>query len=183
MITAKASSPGRTMLGMEAAWVPREADPQARSEGEASFGAPAGYKDPLCTEGDSKCQQDESRGLSPRLVSSISPAWARGGVADRHLWGTVPVLMGTGPLSLPTTQPHLRAAVIPRQSQCHERGVGSRRGDSIHQAYVNNYLLRIYHLKRRTWQPTPVFLPGESHGQRSVTGYIPQGRKSRARTK
>ena len=23
---------------------------------------------------------------------------------------------------------------------------------------------------RRVWQPTPVFLPGESHGQRSLTG-------------
>ena len=26
---------------------------------------------------------------------------------------------------------------------------------------------------RRKWQPTPVFLPGESHGQRSLVGYIP----------
>ena len=24
---------------------------------------------------------------------------------------------------------------------------------------------------RRKWQPTPVFLPGESHGQRSWVGY------------
>ena len=24
---------------------------------------------------------------------------------------------------------------------------------------------------RRAWQPTPVFLPGESHGQRSPVGY------------
>ena len=24
---------------------------------------------------------------------------------------------------------------------------------------------------RRQWQPTPVFLPGESHGQRSLAGY------------
>ena len=23
---------------------------------------------------------------------------------------------------------------------------------------------------RRAWQPTPVFLPGESHGQRSLVG-------------
>ena len=30
---------------------------------------------------------------------------------------------------------------------------------------------------RRTWQPTPVFLTGESHGQRSLAGYSPQGRK------
>ena len=25
----------------------------------------------------------------------------------------------------------------------------------------------------RAWQPTPVFLPGESHGQRSLAGYSP----------
>ena len=27
---------------------------------------------------------------------------------------------------------------------------------------------------RRVWQPTPLFLPGESHGQRSLAGYKPQ---------
>ena len=26
---------------------------------------------------------------------------------------------------------------------------------------------------RRAWQPTPVFLPEESHGQRSLAGYCP----------
>ena len=30
---------------------------------------------------------------------------------------------------------------------------------------------------RREWQPTPVFLPGEFHGQRSLVGYSPQGCK------
>ena len=30
---------------------------------------------------------------------------------------------------------------------------------------------------RRAWQPTPVLLPGESHGQRSLAGYSPQGCK------
>ena len=28
-------------------------------------------------------------------------------------------------------------------------------------------------LWRRKWQPTPVFLPGKSHGQRSLGGYSP----------
>ena len=28
---------------------------------------------------------------------------------------------------------------------------------------------------RREWQPTPVFLPGESHGQRRLMGYSPWG--------
>ena len=28
---------------------------------------------------------------------------------------------------------------------------------------------------RRKWQPTPVFLPGESRGQRRLMGYSPWG--------
>ena len=31
---------------------------------------------------------------------------------------------------------------------------------------------------RRKWQPTPVFLPGESHGRRSLVGYSPRVAKS-----
>ena len=30
---------------------------------------------------------------------------------------------------------------------------------------------------RREWQSTPVFLPGESHGQRSLAGYSPRGHR------
>ena len=30
---------------------------------------------------------------------------------------------------------------------------------------------------RRKWQPTPVFLPGKFHGQRSLVGYSPWVRK------
>ena len=30
---------------------------------------------------------------------------------------------------------------------------------------------------RRAWQPTPIFLPGESHGQRRLVGYSPWGCK------
>ena len=30
---------------------------------------------------------------------------------------------------------------------------------------------------RRKWQPTPVFLPGKSHGQRILAGYSPRGCK------
>ena len=30
---------------------------------------------------------------------------------------------------------------------------------------------------RRAWRPTPVFLPGESHGQRSLARYGPWGSK------
>ena len=31
--------------------------------------------------------------------------------------------------------------------------------------------------RRRKWQATPVFLPGKSHGQRSLRGYHPRSRK------
>ena len=30
---------------------------------------------------------------------------------------------------------------------------------------------------QREWLPTPEFLPGESHGQRGLVGYIPWGHK------
>jgi len=30
---------------------------------------------------------------------------------------------------------------------------------------------------RRPWQPTPVFLPGQFHGQRSLRSYSPRGHK------
>ena len=36
---------------------------------------------------------------------------------------------------------------------------------------------------KRKWQPTPVFLPGKSHGQRSLAGHSPWGpQKSQTRT-
>jgi len=37
-------------------------------------------------------------------------------------------------------------------------------------------------LWRRAWQPTPVFLPGESHGQRRLTDYSPWGHEESDRT-
>ena len=34
----------------------------------------------------------------------------------------------------------------------------------------------------RSWQPTPVFFPGDFHGQRSLAGYSPWGRPESDRT-
>ena len=36
---------------------------------------------------------------------------------------------------------------------------------------------------RREWQPTPVFLPGEFHGQRRLVGYSPWGHQESDTTK
>ena len=35
---------------------------------------------------------------------------------------------------------------------------------------------------RKEWLPTPVFLPGESHGQKSLAGYSPCGCKESSMT-
>ena len=37
--------------------------------------------------------------------------------------------------------------------------------------------LSIFHCQRRQWHPTPVLLPGKSHGWRSLVGCSPWGRK------
>ena len=44
----------------------------------------------------------------------------------------------------------------------------------LHHVYLPCILLKW----RRKWQPTPVFLPGESHGQWSLAGYSPWAHKS-----
>ena len=43
--------------------------------------------------------------------------------------------------------------------------------------FLQFYLLHLCWLWRRKWHPTPVFLPGEFHGQRSLVGYSPWGCK------
>ena len=39
---------------------------------------------------------------------------------------------------------------------------------------INTICLNLAIFWRRKWPPTPVFLPGESHGQRSLEGWSPQ---------
>ena len=48
-------------------------------------------------------------------------------------------------------------------------------GKSHRRCGFNPWVRKIFW--RRAWQPTPVFLPGESRGQKSLAGYSPQGRK------
>ena len=40
-----------------------------------------------------------------------------------------------------------------------------------------------YVMRRRQWHPTPVLLPGKSHGRRSLIGYSPWGREESDTTK
>ena len=44
--------------------------------------------------------------------------------------------------------------------------------------YIYIFYICIYiYPWRRAWQPTPIFLPGEGHGQTSLRGYHPWGHK------
>ena len=107
-----------------------------------------------------------------------SPAEGDMGLAWRHPWRDRLSLGDTGPHS-----PKLILALYMRQGfpggasakeptcqcmRCKRHGFHPRVGKI---------------LWRRAWQPTPVFLPRESHGQRSLEGYSPQGRKRRTQLK
>ena len=49
--------------------------------------------------------------------------------------------------------------------------------------WKTEYLVQLaFSNQRRQWQPTPVLLPGESHGQGSLVGYSPRGHKESDRT-
>ena len=47
--------------------------------------------------------------------------------------------------------------------------------------FINSYVfitwMKVKIPWRRAWQPTPAFLPGEFHGQRSLASYSPWGLK------
>jgi len=49
--------------------------------------------------------------------------------------------------------------------------LGSSRDGAQHGAFLSKPW-------RKKWQPNPIFLPGKSHGQRSLAGYSPWGCKS-----
>ena len=42
---------------------------------------------------------------------------------------------------------------------------------------IASWLLNLYAAGEGNWQPTPIFLPGEFQGQRSLAGYSPWGHK------
>ena len=53
-------------------------------------------------------------------------------------------------------------------------------GKGVHQVCIlSPYLFYLYaeYIRRRRWHPTPVLLPGKSHGRRSLVGCSPWGRK------
>ena len=70
--------------------------------------------------------------------------------------------------SIPVTNP---SHPPPRPARQHTYSV-----IALHKLGLPWYLRRALHiLLRRQWHPTPVLLPGESHGQRSLVGCRPWG--------
>ena len=47
----------------------------------------------------------------------------------------------------------------------------------LQKCLLSNIYVPTFFPQRKAWQPTPVFLSGESHGQRSLVGYSPYGCK------
>ena len=68
------------------------------------------------------------------------------------------------PLSFTSPHPnlHFPGGSVDKESVCNAGDRGSILGSGK---------------RRRAWQPIPVFLPGPSHGQRSLVGYSPWGCK------
>ena len=54
-----------------------------------------------------------------------------------------------------------------------EGGISQKWARNIQTPFIYTEVGKI--LWRRKWQPTPVFLPGKFHGQRSLAGYSPWG--------
>ena len=52
---------------------------------------------------------------------------------------------------------------------------GRKESDTTERLHFTPFTHFILYRWRREWQPTPVFLPGESHGQRSLAGHGPWG--------
>ena len=66
----------------------------------------------------------------------------------------------------------------PLQYSCLENPMDGRAWSAAVHGVTQSQTLPLFTFMRwrRKWQPTPVFLPGESHGRRSLVGCSPWGR-------
>ena len=64
------------------------------------------------------------------------------------------------------------------------RGVGERlKKEGLNKCRRPRFNPWVRKIPWRAWQPTPVFLSGESHGLRSLVGYSLKGQKEPSTTK
>ena len=99
----------------------------------------------------------------------MDPVWFRRpqtGTRDRAEKAAHPVTVSPGP-GPGRIRTDLSTSQVAQQSRTHLL-VQETRGQSLGREDP----------WRRAWLPAPVFLPGESHGQRSLAGYSPWGCKA-----
>ena len=103
-----------------------------------------------------------------------SPGFSIHGILQARIleWVAIPFSRG---FSQPRS-PRLQADSLPAEPQ------GKPKNTGVGSLSLLQWIFPIQELKssllcwRRKWQPTPVFLPGESHGWRSLVGCSPWGR-------
>ena len=88
-----------------------------------------------------------------------------------------PVLQSQIPQSLILMELNLTNSALKQWQECFPKGL-------LINVLVVFLLKPLFYLtldnwenRRRPWHPTPVLLPGESHGRRSLVGYSPWGRE------
>ena len=54
--------------------------------------------------------------------------------------------------------------------------------DSVRAMLTEKFIALLDYIQRRQWHPTPVLLPGKSHGQRSLVGCSPWGHEESGTT-
>ena len=96
-------------------------------------------------------------------MKTVNQAWSK---LYKCIWFTGPRIPFydkylSGPVFLSLFKIHILLLGFPGGSDSKESACSAGEQGSIPESW------------RRAWQPTPVFLPGESHGQRSLAGYSP----------
>ena len=77
-----------------------------------------------------------------------------------------------------SSQKHINLKIEKETTTCQgQRGIVATHQTLLNTPPFPNYISKVRLISRTLqWQPTPVFLPGESHGWRSLVGCSPWGR-------
>ena len=143
----------------------------------------------------------KARGPTPQKGTESSHCWQRGTKLTPYVnewWVTDAQAKTKRNLRSPESKKHaserpagLQLVGFTPNSQCRDTEPGLNAGYACR--LTCQWLQKILKFKkrqpswvgkiprRRKWQSTPVFMRGKSHGQRSLAGYSPWGRKSRTR--